>query len=205
MGGLMHGLINRAIQSFLTETHGRALWGDVLHRAAIGQIVDGDGFETMRHYDDAVTWAVLDAAIDLLKLPRDTVLEDLGTFLVSHEGLGAVRRLLRFGGVTFTDFLHSLEDLQGRSHLAVHDLGLPDLWLEAASDGRFQIACRGCSDGFGHVVVGMLRALADDYGALAVLHHRGRQVDTGTETIEIELYDPTYTSGKHFDLAVGLR
>lgn len=200
----MHGLINRAIQCFLTQTHGRALWADVVHRAAIGQIVDDDGFETMRHYDDAVTWAVIDAALATLKLPRDTMLEDLGTFLVSHEGLGAVRRLLRFGGVTFTDFLFSLEDLQGRSHLAVQDLGLPDLWLETASDGHFRIACRGCVDGFGHVVVGMLRALADDYGALAVLHHRGRTNDTATEIIEIEVYDPSHTDGKRFDLAVGL-
>ncbi|HSF65719.1 MAG TPA: heme NO-binding domain-containing protein, partial [Paracoccaceae bacterium] len=76
----MHGLINRSIQSFLRDTYGDALWSGVARGAALGF----DSFEPMLTYDASLTDAVVDAAARLLDRPRDSVLEDLGTYLVSH-------------------------------------------------------------------------------------------------------------------------
>ncbi len=57
------------------------------------------------------------------------LLEDLGTYLVSHPNVQGLRRLLRFGGAGFIDFLHSLDELHDRARLAVPDLDLPQLEL----------------------------------------------------------------------------
>lgn len=200
----MHGLINKAIQSFLSDSFGIGTWHDIAQASGVTQYLGPDGFEAMQIYDDALTDAVLDAAATVLRRPRDSLLEDLGTYLISNERLEPLRRLLRFGGVSFTDFLYSLDDLQGRSQLAVPDLALPELAIDEAGTGAFRLTCRDCPAGFGHVMVGVLRALADDYGALAVLEHHGGD-GPRDEVIGIEVHDPAFHAGRRFDLAAEAR
>lgn len=204
----MHGLVNKALQSFISDAFGGVVWRDVAQHSGITQLLGADGFEAMQSYDGSLTEAVLDAAVVLLRRPRDSLLEDLGTYLIYNERMEPLRRLLRFGGVSFTDFLYSLDELQGRSHLAVPDLALPDLAISEVGADRFLLTCTGGPLGFGHVMVGILRALADDYGALVVLEHQGiRLTDRAdgapcmVELIEIAVHDPAYHAGRRFDLA----
>lgn len=191
----MHGLINRAIQCFVQDTYGAETWAAVTRDAGLGF----DSFEAMLTYDPRLTDTVVAATARLLVRPRESVLEDLGTYLVSHPNVEALRRLLRFGGVTFVDFLHSLEDLPGRARLAVPDLDLPNLELADAADGAFTLCCRSTFLGAGHVVMGLLRAMADDYGALVLLDHQGSGPDG--EMISIQVLEPSFAQGRRFDLA----
>ena len=200
----MHGLINRSLQCFLCDTYGPAVWGQVTRDAALGF----DSFEALLIYDAALTDAVISAAVQVLRRPRETILEDLGTYLVSHPNTESLRRLLRFGGGNFVDFLHSLDDLPDRGHLALPDLDLPKLRLLAQGDGVFQLHTAGMITGVGHVIVGLLRAMADDYGALVLLDHAGPAPIDGAgwhrdaEVISIQLLDQSYSAGRHFDLAL---
>ncbi|MFN3972590.1 MAG: heme NO-binding domain-containing protein [Gemmobacter sp.] len=191
----MHGLINRAIQCFLRDTYGADFWATVAREARLGH----DGFEPMLTYDPAETDAMIDAASALLHRPRESLLEDLGTYLVSHPNLERLRRLLRFSGVTFTDFLQSLEDLPGRGRLALPDLDLPVLELTEEGAGQYRLTCRSPVSGAGHVVMGLLRAMADDYGALALLDHRG--VTAQGDVIGVQLLDTRFSEGRRFELS----
>lgn len=190
----MHGLINRAIQCFIRDSYGRERWIEVAHLADLGFC----DFEAMLHYDDALTGVVLTAAAQSLGVPRETVLEDMGTYLVSHPNVEALRRLLRFGGVSFVEFLHSLDELPDRARLAVDDLDLPQMELREFGSNNFTLTCRSDWDGFGHVMMGVLRTLADDYGALVFLEHKGGK--PGTETIDITLIESAFAQGRSFDL-----
>jgi len=193
----MHGLINRSLQCFLRDTYSHDTWSRIADTAQLGF----DGFEAMLTYEDALTFAVLDAATARLARSRESILEDLGTYLVSHPNVEPLRRLLRFGGVTFVEFLHSLDDLQGRGRLAVPDLDLPALELLEHTPDRFTLHCRSPHPGLGFVAVGILRAMADDYGALAMLEHQGSR--DGTELIAIDLLDQSHAEGRRFELALG--
>ncbi len=190
----MHGLVNRAIQCFLRDTYGDAVWQTVAAAADAPR----EGFEAMLRYPPATTEALLDAAAAALDRSRDSILEDLGTYLVSHPNNAALRRLLRFGGVSFADFLHSLEDLPGRARLAVPDLNVPVFELEDRGD-TLHLTCRGGSPGAGLVLLGLLRALADDYGALALIDHAGD--DEGGDIITIRLLDQSHGEARRFALA----
>ena len=191
----MHGLINRSLQCFLRDSYGPSVWALIARDADLGF----DSFEAMLTYDAVLTDAIIDAAARQLDRPRETVLEDLGTYLVSHPNVEALRRLLRFGGLTFVDFLHSLEDLPGRGRMAVPDLDLPHLALVNDGGDQFSLACRAPVQGGGHVMLGLLRAMADDYGALVVLEHQG--VAGGAEIISIHILEQSFAAGRHFDLA----
>ncbi len=195
----MHGLINRAIQLFVCDNFGASRWQRICRAARLEECE----FEAMLHYEDAVTERLLDAVAAEIGVARDAVLEDIGTYLVSHPNVEALRRLLRFGGESFVEFLHSLDELPERARLAVDDLGLPALDLRAVEEGRFALSCRFPYPGFGHVLIGVLRTLADDYGALVFLEHQGVETSSegeARETIEITVVEAAFAAGRRFDL-----
>lgn len=196
MGLVMHGLINRALQCFVRDTYGADRWLEISQLAGL-EFAD---FEAMLGYDDGLTEAVLDALVLRLGMPREAVLEDVGTYLVQHPNAESVRRLLRFGGVTFVDFLLSLDDLPDWARLAVSDLDLPKLEFCEHAANRFSVSCHSPHAGFGHVLMGILRALADDYGALVFLEHLGTQKHV--EVIEITLIEAAYAKGRSFELGL---
>lgn len=194
----MHGLINRSIQCLVSDTYGQDIWNEVASLAGTGF----ESFESLLTYDTAVTEAVLEAAVTRLSTTRNAFLEDLGTYLVSQPRMGAIRRLLRLAGESFEDFLFSLDDLPDRARLAVDDLDFPGLELRLHGYHAYSLFVTSPYPGAGQVFVGALRALADDYGVLALLEHRGRR--GRTETISIEVLDDNFAKGRDFNLAVAV-
>ncbi|SFG55779.1 heme NO-binding domain-containing protein [Sulfitobacter dubius] len=190
----MHGLINRSIQNYFCANYGHALWSAVATRAGLGFTE----FEAMLTYPDHVTPAVLDAVCTVLERPRAEVMEDVGTFLVAQPGYAAVRRLLRFGGVSFRDFLQSLDELPDRTRLALSELRLPRIELCEEPDGQYLLVCEAPLVGYGYLMMGVLRAMADDYGALVALEHCGRS--EGIETLKIILIEADFSEGRSFEL-----
>ncbi len=193
----MHGLINRAIQSFVCATYGEARWIEVMHDANLGF----SEFEAMLVYTPEQSAKLLDSLQRVLERPLDEMLEDMGTFLVSNPEVEALRRLLRFGGVTYVEFLHSLDDLPDRARLAVSDLYLPGLELLDHGQGKFSLLCQTGLPGYGSVMMGVLRAMADDYGDLVLLEHCGDREDA--EVISVTLIETDFAEGRSFDLGAG--
>ncbi len=190
----MHGLINKAIQTFVCQTYGEARWQSVTRDAGL----DFSEFEAMLVYDAALTRDILAALGRELNRDLDDILEDLGTHLVSHPQVTRLRRLLRFSGVTYADFLHSLDDLPDRARLAISDLELPALELREHAPGEFTLTVAPGMPGFASVIMGILRAMADDYGALALLEYQGQ--NQGSHTISIRLVELSFAAGREFDL-----
>ncbi|NSX54632.1 heme NO-binding domain-containing protein [Parasulfitobacter algicola] len=195
----MHGLINCALERFVRDTYGSPIWADVIRASNI----EIDTFEAMLSYKNNITFQILTALSQTLEKPPGEVLEDIGMYLVSHSNNEALRRLMRFSGVTFEDFLYSLDDLHDRARLAVPDLTLPDLELLEEVGGQFELLVRANMPGIGFVLMGVLRAMADDYGALVFLEHKGNVANC--EKLSISLLENSFSEGREFHLgrAVG--
>ena len=198
----MHGLLNKAIEVFVIDRYGLTTWD----RIAAAACLDPPEFEAMACYADTLTDTVLQAASDLLERPRATLLEDLGIHLISDPKFAPLRRLLRFGGAEYDDFLHSLDDLPGRVQLAVPELALPRLELQETAPGQFELLCHPGLPGFSHLLLGLLRTMADEYGALVLLEHDGvrhRPDGTAAEVLRIALSDHKLHPGRAFSLTTG--
>ena len=179
-------------------------------RVALGRLAQASGeketevglflmqFEAMLIYEDTLTEQALDATARFLDKPRTDVLEDIGTYLASHPNVEALRRLLRFGEAHFIEFLYSLDDLHDRARLAVDDLELPRLTLVRHTENHYSLLCGAAFPGGGHGLVGILRVMADDYGALACLENCGAKDQT--ETIDIRLVHTSSAQGRTFVL-----
>ena len=190
----MHGLIFRTLEAFISDTFSPENWTDVVVRANLPV----NSFEAMLQYDADYFPQLLSAAGHVLDRPESVILEDIGTYLITHQNHASVRRLMRFGGETFSELLHSLDDLPGRTRMAVSGLDLPQVEVRQPTNGNFTILCRGNPSGFGHVLVGLLRAMADDYGTLALLEHRGQR--DGAEVIEVTVVETAFADDRGFSL-----
>lgn len=192
----MHGMINHSLECFLRDTYGAPTWEAIARSAELGL----SGFEAMLRYDDDVTDRVIVAAGEVLRRSRESLLEDLGTYLVNSASLTYVRRLLRFSGHDFSEFVNSLEELPGRARMILPDLEVPDLEMNDLGGGRFSLRCRSPLNGAAHVLVGLLRSMADDYGALVLLDPIEGEAEQEDETILIQVLDQSFSEARPFQL-----
>ncbi len=191
----MNGMINRAIERFVRDVCGRDVWYSVITSLRL----DVSEFDPFASYDDHLTIDLVVGIARQLERAVPDVLEDLGTYLITYPTMAHVRRLLRFGGRDFADFLESLEDFPARVRMALPGLSLPQITLEEQSASHFVIRVLSGEKalvGFGHAFVGVLRAMADDYGALVLLDHQGGQ--DGVEMIGVTIAQSEFTSGRRF-------
>lgn len=190
----MHGLVNRAFEGFLGETYGPDVWDKVRSDAGL----DFERFETMLKYHPTVTERVMLAACYRLDKPLETLLEDVGTWIVTNPKSSSVRRLLRFGGTDFRDFLFSLDELPGRIKMAIPDLAVPQISLREKSAGVVELILAWPHINLSGVFLGAIRAISDDYGALVLMEAH----DTAklTTVIDVELLDNSFAEGSDFQL-----
>ncbi|WGW05601.1 heme NO-binding domain-containing protein [Tropicibacter oceani] len=190
----MHGLIFKTLQVFVQDTYGQHTWEEIAAEAKL----DSADFEAMLSYERKDLKGLVKASERILGKPCSQFLEDIGTYLVSHPNREGLRRLLRFGGVNFIDFLHSLDELPGRARLAVPNLSLPEMELEDIGANHFVLELAGDMPSFGLVMIGVLRAMADDYGTLVLLDHKG--LDGDLKQIEITVVETEFAKGRDFEL-----
>ena len=190
-GSEMDALLLRSLQGYVRDTFGAPLWQAVCRRAALTT----ETFEPMLRYDPGTADRVAQSAADILGRPVETIWEDMGTYLVTNPGHEGVRRLLRFGGASFADFLLSLEEMPGRARLAMPDLRFPEMALAELGPDRFEIRCLSRIRGLPRMLVGILTAMADDYGTLCLIE----AVDESR--ISVRILDSMHAEGRRFDLA----
>lgn len=178
----MNGLVNRAIEEFLRSTYGDALVAAVVDDAiAADSLLSGSGttFGT----------EALDRAAFRLAKPRSEMFEDLGAWMTRVE---PIRRLLRFSGRDFRDFLLRLDELPGRAHLVLPRLVLPRLQVEAEGQAVW-LQFPEPDEVWQNLLVGLIRGMADDYGALSLI-----SVEDGM--IRIDIWDERFAEGRLFTL-----
>jgi hypothetical protein len=195
----MHGMICKALEGYLRGVHGSGPWDDVRRAAGL----EVETFETLSHYPDEVWGRIVAASAARLGIARDALLEDLGTWLCTDPGMEPVRRLMRFSGPSYVEFLYSLDEMHDRARMAVRELDLPVVRIADGAGGRLRLATAWHAAGAGAVITGILRAMADDYGALALIDHEGAEERGGLwrERLSVTIVDVGFAPARSFQLA----
>lgn len=185
----MHGLVNRSIEHFLREGYGQGVWQQIAQAAGCNP----DGFNGLHRYSGAVTDALLHAASDILGKSGCEILEDTGASLIRCE---AIRRLLRFSGGDFGEFVLSLEELPGRARMVLPDIAIPAVTVTLLGADSYLIQGREWQAGLPWMIAGALRGMADDYGVLAL-------IEAGGDGVRLSVLDGEYAQSRPFAIHSG--
>lgn len=190
----MHRLVIRAVEEFLRDTYGEALWREVVAASQQAAVSGKQPVPTPRRAGGlpAGERQILDAAKILGKTGAE-MFEDFGAWLARRE---AIRRLLRFSGRDFGDFVLSLEELPGRAHFVMPDLDMPRILVSREGEGTIRMSLPPSASAWTAMLGGLLRAMADDYGALGLIVIEGCNV-------EIHISDEDFAEGRDFHLGAG--
>lgn len=181
----MHGLVNRAIEEFTRSTYGDGMWAG----AAAAAGVDPRGFVVMRVNGDATTRTLIAELARRLSRSEGDLAEDIGAWVAR---IPTIRRLLRFAAPDFAGFMTVLPEMGDRITMVVRGFELPRIRVRAAAHG-WCVAIEG--DGvWPHVLSGILHAMADDYGVLAVISVRPEGL-----SVSVPLTD--FSEGRPFSLS----
>ena len=197
----MHGLICKSLEGFVIDRHGSQVWTAIREECGL----PFDRFEALRSYDDALIVQVVGATAKRMGQPRLALLEDIGHWICTHPPLEAVRRLIRFTGATFVDLIYAFDEVQDRARIAVPGLTLPRFRVIEGAPGHFTVTSHWDVAGGGAVATGILRAMADDYGALAVIETVEAGPDDGAwrERIDVRLFEVEFHEPREFSLGGG--
>lgn len=153
----MYGIINHGIERFVTEKFGATGWRDVCLRAGITDTK----FEGMLTYPDDVTYTLIGTICEKYNFAPADALETFGNYFFGYSQTTIVGKLLRFGGEEFADILYSLNAMHARIKLSMPHLRPPHFEFEENPDGSYQLHYSSAREGLEHLVIGLVRALAE--------------------------------------------
>lgn len=154
----MHWLIRRSVESFLRDTYGDAVWQSLWRSS--------DGAAAFLSNDWHGRNMITDAARHLNKTVED-LLDDLGAWIARQEH---TRRLLRFSGRNFGEFLENLELLPDRVRMVVPDLAVPRMIITGSGPDFLQLSLDEEYPEWTFAIAGLIRTMADDYGVLGLIY-----------------------------------
>lgn len=160
----MHWLIRRSVESFLRDIYGDVVWQSLRRASDDAMMYLSNDW----HGRDLIS----DAARHLDK-PTDDMLDDLGAWIARQERM---RRLFRFSGGSFREFLENLEMLPDRVSTVLPDFDIPPMQIFSADRDFVQISLSEGYERWAHVLAGVVRVMADDYGVLGLVYVEAEKV-----------------------------
>jgi hypothetical protein len=169
----MYGLINVAVRDLVVAKFGQPAWTAILAKSK----VDESAFIRMGQNDDAVTYALVGAASEVLDMPASDILQAFGQYWTEftvEEGYG---QLLDGFGSTFPALLQNLDELHTRVAMVYEGLRPPSFKCENVTDGTMDLHYISERDGLDDLVIGLLKGLGKRFQVDVTIEQRVRKGD----------------------------
>ena len=169
----MYGLVNRAVQDLVQSRFGDEAWANIKRRAGI----DVTAFLSMQTYDDALTYALVEAATRELGASTEAVLELFGEHWVDYAARHGYRAMMRVKGQSLFEFIARLDDLHARLSLTFPDLQPPSFRTVREADDRLRLHYHSSRPGLAPMVTGLIRGLGKLFEVDVTVSHERRRSD----------------------------
>lgn len=169
----MYGLVNQAVVDLIKRDFGPERCAAVLAKAGISDT----RFLAGKGYDDALTYAMIGAASEILEQPAETLLHEFGRFWVLETASKKYADLMDAAGDSFPAFLESLPDLHSRILLILPGLEPPEFSITERGEKRLQLVYRSHREGLQPFVIGLLHGLGERFKTTVHVTHSERQAD----------------------------
>jgi len=159
----MYGLVNQAIEDLVRAYHGGTAW-ELIKQTAQLQI---EAFIGMEQYPDDVTYKLVDAASEVLGVPREEVLQSFGEHWVLFTAKKGYGEILSTGGNTLPDFLQNLDMLHTRVSIIMPHLKPPSFSCDEITENSLHLHYYSHRLGLAPFVAGLVNGLAKMFGTEA--------------------------------------
>lgn len=175
----MYGMVNKAVEELVRQQFGDDAWDTIKARAG----VDVDVFISNEGYPDQVTYDLVAAASDVLRLPAEQILHAFGEFWVLHTAQRGYGELMKANGRNVPDFLVNLPNFHSRVALMFPNLAPPRFEYSDRGADRITVHYYSHRPGLAPFVVGLLSGVGkmfDTVVAVTQLAHKDQGADHDT-------------------------
>ena len=170
----MYGMVNKALQSTISEEYGRDVWERVNQRAGL----DSQDFVEMMPYPDATTYSIVSAASEELDVPADQFLHWFGREWIRSTSQGSYKQYYEMAPDVL-GFLEKLNQLHQDLGQTMPGLNAPSFRLLRTKDGEALLEYYSERPGLQPFMLGLLAGLADYYGEAVDIEVAEQREDNG--------------------------
>jgi len=155
----MYGLINVAVRDLVKSSFGDEAWASVCRESG----VDESAFIRMDQHDDAITFALVDAAAAVLGISKCEVLQAFGEYwtkFTAEEGYGP---LLEAAGNTLPELLQNLDEMHARIGTMFPNFNPPSFECLNVTENSMDLHYRSSREGLDDLVIGLLQGLGERF------------------------------------------
>lgn len=153
----MYGLVNQAIADLITNGWDDETWTAIRVRAN----VEHQRFFAGEQYDDAVTYALVEAAAEVLQLRPDEVLEAFGRHWILFTGARGWGPTIDAAGNTVREVMHNLDAMHARVSVAMAEATMPNFRMVTEDEDSFVVEYLSPRVGLAPMVKGLLEGLGE--------------------------------------------
>uniref|UniRef100_A0A8D8X7X9 Guanylate cyclase soluble subunit beta-1 n=1 Tax=Cacopsylla melanoneura TaxID=428564 RepID=A0A8D8X7X9_9HEMI len=153
----MYGFVNYALELLVLKSFGEEAWEKIKHDADVS--MEGQ-FLVRQIYDDEITYNLIGAAVAVLNIPANTILELFGkTFFEFCQDSG-YDKILQVLGATPRDFLQNLDALHDHLGTLYPGMRAPSFRCTETEDGNLVLHYYSDRPGLEHIVIGIVKTVA---------------------------------------------
>jgi len=162
----MYGMVNKAVKELVTEQFGADKWDSIRIKANAP-----DDFVGFQGYDDSVTYNLVGAAVEVLEIPPEKILNAFGEYWVLKIAAQSYNDLMTSTGTGFVSFLENIDGMHSRIKATMPDLNPPSFRVKKINDSKIQIDYFSSRAGLLPFVEGLLSGLGTYYNQKFILTH----------------------------------
>ncbi len=155
----MYGLVNKAVEELVVTGFGEDKWEAIKEKAG----VDVDVFISNECYPDEMTYKLVGAAVEVLGLPSETILNALGEHWVFKTAATSYGPMMKSGGKTLKEFLLNLPNFHTRVAMIYPKLEPPRFQCTDVTEDGLHLHYFSHRAGLTAFVTGLLSGLGKLY------------------------------------------
>lgn len=156
-------MVNKSVEEMIIAAHGEGQWREIKRRAGVTEEI----FISNEGYPDDLTYRLVGAASELLKLPPVDILRGFGEHWVLHTAQHGYGHLMQAGGKTLGEFLVNLPQFHDRVILLYPKLQPPRFAVTDVTPQSLRLHYYSTREGLTHFVEGLISGLGKLYNTPA--------------------------------------
>ncbi len=160
-------MVNKAIEDLVRSNFGEDSWNRIKERAGVDEVA----FISNEPYPDDVTFRLVGAASEVLKIPAEKILHSFGEHWIlktAREGYG---EMLDASGKSLAEFLKNLPNFHTRVAMIFPKLEPPRFEVSDETANSLRLHYFTHRTGLSMFVVGLVSGLAKMFETKAVITH----------------------------------